>query len=152
MDGKQFNAKMAQDELAESLSEEKPFLIPSNFLFLAKSLTTIDGICQQLDPDFNFITYIESMMEDTMVMPSIDVNEITRTSFEMPVRVRSINEAVNNLDKSRSSMKRSIEKTRKELKTVQYSLMMVLISQNYNDNQMVFWGSIISCIFFILRQ
>lgn len=149
MDGKEFNAKMAQDELSRNLSEERPFIIPSNFLFLAKSLVTIDGICQQLDPNFNFITYIEPMIENET--PPIDVSEITRTSVEMPGRVRSINEAVNNLERSRTSMKRGIERTRKELKSLQYSMVTFTIAQNFHDQPVIFWPLVALSTYFIIR-
>ena len=123
---------MAQDELSKSLSTEKPFLIPSNFLFLAKSLITIDGICKQLDPDFNFISYFEPMIEET-ISKTIDIGEMTRTSIEMPTRVRSINDAVKNMEKSRASVKRKLDRTNLELKNQKIGMALAILANASHD-------------------
>ena len=136
MDGKEFNAKMAQDELSNSLAEQKPFQIPSDFLFLAKSFTTIDGICQQLDPNFNFIDYIEPMVED--IPESIDFGSITRASIEMPSRIRSINESINELERSRSRLRRSIEKSREDMRFMQYSILTAILAEHFIDKPPLF--------------
>ena len=136
MDGKEFNAKMAQDELSNSLAEQKPFQIPSDFLFLAKSFTTIDGICQQLDPNFNFIDYIEPMVED--IPESIDFGSITRASIEMPSRIRSINESINELERSRSKLRRTIEKSREDMRSMQYSILAAILAEHFVDKPPLF--------------
>ena len=136
MDGKEFNAKMAQDELSNSLAEQKPFQIPSDFLFLAKSFTTIDGICQQLDPNFNFIDYIEPMVDE--IPESIDFSGITRASIEMPSRIRSINESINELERSRSKLRRSIEKSREDGRVMQYSILTAILAEHFVDKPPLF--------------
>jgi len=136
MDGKEFNAKMAQDELSNSLAEQKPFQIPSDFLFLAKSFTTIDGICQQLDPNFNFIDYVEPMVDE--IPESIDFSGITRASIEMPSRIRSINESINELERSRSKLRRSIEKSREDARFMQYSILTAILAEHFVDKPPLF--------------
>lgn len=148
MDGKEFNAKMAQDELSNSLAEQKPFQIPSDFLFLAKSFTTIDGICQQLDPNFNFIDYIEPMIDDTPV----DFSGITRASIEMPSRIRSINESINELERSRSKLRRSIEKSREDMRFMQYSILTAILAENFVDNHILFAVFSMITLFFVVNS
>lgn len=148
MDGKEFNAKLAQDELSNSLAEQKPFQIPSDFLFLAKSFTTIDGICQQLDPDFNFIDYIEPMVDDIPV----DFGGITRASIEMPSRIRSINESINELERSRSKLRRSIEKSREDMRFMQYSILAAILAENFADNHILFAVFSMTTLFFVFSS
>lgn len=151
MSGKEFNAKLAQDELSKNLAEEKPFQIPSDFIFLGKSFTTIDGICQQLDPNFNFIDYIQPMVEDD-VRSSINLGDITRTSIEMPSRIKSINESVLEIEKSRNKMRRSIERSRNEMKTVQYSILCAILADKFVDNPLVFGGLVFASMFFLINS
>ena len=150
MDGKEFNAKMAQDELANSLAEQKPFQIPSDFLFLAKSFTTIDGICQQLDPDFNFIDYISPMVDD--IPESIDFSSMTRASIEMPSRIRSINDSIIELEKSRTKLKRSIEKSRDDMKYMQYSILTAILAEHFVDTPPLFAAFSLTTLFFLFIQ
>ena len=151
MDGKEFNAKMAQDELSNSLAEQKPFQIPSDFLFLAKSFTTIDGICQQLDPNFNFIDYIEPMVDE--IPESIDFSGITRASIEMPSRIRSINESINELERSRSKLRRSIEKSREDARFMQYSILTAILAEHFVDKPPLFVTfSVMTLLFLFTSQ
>jgi len=151
MDGKEFNAKMAQDELSNSLAEQKPFQIPSDFLFLAKSFTTIDGICQQLDPNFNFIDYIEPMVDE--IPESIDFSGITRASIEMPSRIRSINESINELERSRSKLRRSIEKSREDARFMQYSILTAILAEHFVDKPPLFIAfSVMTLLFLFTSQ
>ena len=151
MSGKEFNAKLAQDELSKNLAEEKPFQIPSDFIFLGKSFTTINGICQQLDPDFNFMDYIQPMVEQD-VRSSINLGDITRTSMEMPSRIKSINETVLDIEKSRNKMRRSIEKSRNEMKTVQYSILCAILADKFVDVPLVFGGMLAASMFFLITS
>ena len=150
MDGKEFNAKMAQDELSNSLAEQKPFQIPSDFLFLAKSFTTIDGICQQLDPNFNFIDYIEPMIDE--IPDSIDFGGITRASIEMPSRIRSINESINELERSRSRLRRSIERSREDMRFMQYSILTAILAEHFVDRPPVFVAFSVATAFFLFSS
>ena len=151
MDGDEFNAKMAQDELSNSLSKEKPFQIPSDFLFLAKSFTTIDGICQQLDPNFNFIDYVEPMVDE--IPENIDFGSMTRASIEMPSRIRSINDSVLELEKSRSKLRRTIDKSRDDMRFMQYSTLTAILAEHFVDTPPLFAiFSVTTLIFLITSQ
>lgn len=148
LDGKQFNARMAQDELSATLADQKPFQIPSDFLFLAKSFTTIDGICQQLDPSFNFIDYIEPMIEDD-IQNSINLGDITRVSIEMPGRVKSMSESISELERSRNQLKRSIEKSGRDMRTIQYSILSAILADNFVDQPAIFGACLLATAYFV---
>ena len=52
------------------------------------------------------------------------------TATEMPNRVKNISTAVLGMEKSRASMKRSIDKTRREMRYVQYSVLSAVFAGN----------------------
>mgnify|MGYP005988277133 FL=1 len=120
------------DELAVQLADEKPFVVPTSFVYLAKSFSIIEGICLQLDPDFNYFTYLEPMIQQQFV-ESIDVSEILMKTTEIPSKIGKISTTVLGLEKSRAAMKRSMMKTRRELRTVQYSVACAVLAQSFND-------------------
>ena len=70
----------------------------------------------------------------------IDIGDMFSTSMEMPNRIRNISTAVLGLEKSRASMKRSIERSRIESRYVQYSILSAVFAGNMlvHDNQSAF--------------
>ena len=133
MDGKAFSMEMAQDELSSTLAREKPFQIPSDFIFLGKSFTTIDGICRQLDPEFNFIDYIEPMIEEE-ITNSINIGEMARTSLEIPTRIKTIDDTIKDMEASRVRMKRMLESSQNDLKMTQMAILFAIVLENVADS------------------
>ena len=121
------------DELAVELAMEKPFVVPTSFVYLAKSFSLIEGICLQLDPDFNYFTYLEPMIQEQF-MESIDFSQILMNTAEIPTKVGKISSAVLGLEKSRAAMKRSMIKTRQEIRVVQYSVICALLAERVSDS------------------
>ena len=120
------------DDLATELAMEKPFVVPTSFVYLAKSFSLIEGICVQLDPDFDYFTYLEPMIQQQF-LESIDLNEILMTTTAIPSTIGKINASVLGLEKSRAAMKRSISKTRQDIQVVQYSVVCALLAQQFGD-------------------
>jgi len=120
------------DDLAVELAMEKPFVVPTSFVYLAKSFSLIEGICLQLDPEFNYFTYLEPMIQQQF-MESIDIGEILMTTTSIPSTIGKINTSVLGLEKSRAAMKRSISKTRQDIQVVQYSVVCALLAQQLGD-------------------
>jgi predicted unusual protein kinase regulating ubiquinone biosynthesis (AarF/ABC1/UbiB family) len=145
MDGKAFSMELAQDELASSLAKEKPFQIPSDFIFLGKSFTTIDGICRQLDPNFNFIDYIEPMIEEE-ITNSINIGEMARTSMEIPTRIKTIDETVRDMELSRVKMKRMLESSQNDLKMTQVAILLAIVMENVTESNVAV-GVVLSLLF-----
>lgn len=139
MSGKNFNAKLARDELSKGLAEDRPFLVPSDFLFLAKSFTTVDGICGQLDPEFSFMGYIAPLIDVDEIASSLDIGSVTRGAVEMPSNVRNINDTVKKLDRGRARTKRQIESTRRELRDFQFSVIAAILADNFQDVSVLPW-------------
>lgn len=125
-------SSIMKDELSLQLATEKPFVVPSSFVYLAKAFSIIEGICIQLDPEFNYFTYLEPMIKDQFV-ESINIRDIMVSTSEIPSRVRSISKAVLDLEKSKAAMRRSIKKTRREVRFAQYSILSAILAQQYED-------------------
>ena len=119
------------DELAAELAMEKPFVVPTSFVYLAKSFSLIEGICLQLDPDFDYFTYLEPMIQEQF-LESLDISEIIMNTTEIPSKIGKINSTVLGLERSRAAMKRSMIKTRQEIRIVQYSVICALLAERFN--------------------
>jgi predicted unusual protein kinase regulating ubiquinone biosynthesis (AarF/ABC1/UbiB family) len=118
---------IVNDDFAVQLAEEKPFTVPSSFIYLAKSFGIIEGICKELDPDFNYFTYLEPMIQDE-IEDAVSLGEMITTTTEMPSRVRDISTAVLGLEKSRAQMKRMMNKTGREVRFAQYSILVSILA------------------------
>jgi ubiquinone biosynthesis protein len=119
------------DELAAELAMEKPFVVPTSFVYLAKSFSLIEGICLQLDPDFDYFTYLEPMIQEQF-LESIDISEIIKNTTDIPSKIGKINSTVLGLERSRAAMKRSMIKTRQEIRVVQYSVICALLAERFS--------------------
>lgn len=122
-----------QDELAVELAAEKPFVVPTSFVYLAKSFSLIEGICIQLDPDFNYFTYLEPMIQDQF-MDSIDISEMFMKATQIPGKITKINSTVLGLEKSRAAMKRSMVRQGREIRVIQYSVLCALLAERFSDS------------------
>ena len=119
------------DELAAELAMEKPFVVPTSFVYLAKSFSLIEGICLQLDPDFDYFTYLEPMIQEQF-LESIDISESIKNTMGIPSKIGKINSTVLGLERSRAGMKRSMIKTRQEIRVVQYSVICALLAERFS--------------------
>jgi predicted unusual protein kinase regulating ubiquinone biosynthesis (AarF/ABC1/UbiB family) len=90
---KNFN-DTSQKELVNKLSKEKPFLIPISFIFLVKTFGLLEGICKQLDPEFNFIEYLKPYIQDKI---SINVMSIAESTMEIPSRLKRVSGMVKDI-------------------------------------------------------
>ena len=138
------------DELATELAMEKPFVVPTSFVYLAKSFSLIEGICIQLDPEFNYFTYLEPMIQQQF-LESFDLGEMFMKTTEIPSKIGKISTAVLGLEKSRASMRRSMVKTRQEIRVVQYSIICAVLAERFHDTPLagVF---ILGAIWFTFRK
>ena len=133
LDGSNF----VNDDVALQLAAEKPFVVPSSFVYLAKTFSLIEGICVELDPNFNYFTYLEPMIKQQFV-ETIDIQDAVMKTVEMPNKIRNISTAVLGLEKSKAAMKRSMAKTRQEIRMVQYSIVSALMAHQFDDTPLAF--------------
>lgn len=136
MDGNMLKDNLLKDKLSDSLSQQKPFLLPSSFIFLAKTFNLIEGICKQLDPDFNYYTYLESMINSN-IMNNIDIEKMASNTFEIPLKIQAISKSVTNLEKQRGEIKQNIKETNDTVKNTQFYVLLSLIIENSIDSNNV---------------
>ncbi len=129
LDGNNLKDEILNDDTLLKLAQEKPFIIPTSFVYLAKTFSTIEGTCVKLDPNFTYFEYLEPIIRD-QVSDVIDIGGMFSTATEMPTRVKNISTAVLGMEQSRASMKRSIERTRREMRYVQYSVLSAVFAGN----------------------
>ena len=142
LDPKNLAEDIMNDEILMELAKEKPFVIPSSFIYLAKTFSIVEGLCLKLDPEFNYFTYLEPIIQNK-VSQSIDMSSMVKTVAEMPTRVKNLSTAVLSLEKSRAAVKRSLKKTRKEIRYAQYSILCTLIAlEQQNQYVFVFFASL----------
>jgi predicted unusual protein kinase regulating ubiquinone biosynthesis (AarF/ABC1/UbiB family) len=132
LDAKNFTEELMSDEIIANLAREKPFILPSSFIYLAKSFSLIEGLCLKLDPEFNYYTYLEPIVAD-QVKQAIDIQSMLTTTAEMPNRVKNISTAVLNLEKSRNAMKRSLDRTQREVRFALYSTLSAILAVEQDD-------------------
>ena len=142
---------IVNDDLAAQLAIEKPFVVPSSFVYLAKAFSTIEGICLKLDPDFNYFTYLEPLIQQ-QIIESVDVGDIFMKTTEIPGTIGKISTAVSGLQKSRGYMKRTMIKTRQEIKIVQYSVVCALLAEKFGDNPPLATFFVLCTLWFTFRK
>jgi predicted unusual protein kinase regulating ubiquinone biosynthesis (AarF/ABC1/UbiB family) len=107
--------------VAEILAREKPFTLPSSFVFLLRTFSLIDIQCKQLDPNFTLYKYLEPMVEVDLT-GAYDVQKIV----EMPGRIKAINDSV---ERSRGAMKRSLDRNYELLRVATLINLLALLLQ-----------------------
>ena len=142
---------IVNDDLAAQLAIEKPFVVPSSFVYLAKAFSTIEGICLKLDPNFNYFTYLEPLIQQ-QIIESVDVGEIFMKTTEIPGTIGKINTSVLGLQKSRGSMKRAMIKTQQEIRLVQYSVVCALLAERFGDNTSLATFFVLCTLWFTFRK
>jgi ubiquinone biosynthesis protein len=123
---------LMKDEVIANLAREKPFILPTSFIYLAKAFSLVEGTCLKLDPDFNYYTYLEPIVKDK-VSEAIDIKGMLKTTSEMPTRIKNISTAVLNLEKSRTAMKRSLDRTQREVRFALYSTLSAILAVEQDD-------------------
>ena len=138
------------DDLAVQLAMEKPFMVPTSFVYLAKAFSTIEGICVQLDPDFDYFTYLEPMIQQQFI-EAFNINDVLLRTTEIPLKIGKISTAVLGLEKSRASMKRTIVKTRQDIQVVQYSVLCTLLAEQFGDTPLTIFF-VMCALWFTFRK
>jgi len=124
---------LMKDEIIANLAREKPFILPTSFIYLAKAFGLVEGTCLKLDPEFDYYTYLEPIVRER-VTDAIDIQGMLQTTSEMPTRIKNISTAVLNLEKSRTAMKRSLDRTQREVRFALYSTLSAIVAVEQDDN------------------
>jgi len=128
LDVKSMGEDLMSDPIMLELARDKPFIIPSEFIYLAKAFTLAEGLLVSLDPEFNYYDYLKPIIVDNMPQVQVDFVDAAASVAEVPSRVRAISKALASLEKSRSNLKRQMKKNRNELRYAQYSIILLMIA------------------------
>ena len=127
LDLENFQNELMQDELMQQLAKDKPFIVPTFFVYLAKAFAMVEGSLKRLDPEFNYFTYLEPVFQKE-VAATIDVEGALLNAAQMPATIKNIGQTVRDLEKSRAAMRRSMKKTRRQIRYAQYSILCTLVA------------------------
>lgn len=132
MDARNLSDTIVSDPLMMDLAQQKPFIIPSAFVYLAKTFSIVEGQCLRLDSGFNYYAYLTPIVQN-QVSSTVDVTKIVRNTAEMPLLVKNMSTAILGLEKSRAGLKRSLKNTRREVRYAQYSILCALCAFELQD-------------------
>jgi len=115
-----------RSEIISKLSQEKPFNIPSSFIFLAKTFGLIEGICTNLDPDFSFFEYLQPYFQNT-VMESIDLQKMATNTFEIPSKINNMSTSITNIERQKAEIDIKLNKYENIIRTNNFLLISLII-------------------------
>lgn len=147
------SGELLADPLMTELARNKPFIIPSQFIYLAKSFSLVEGLLKSLDPDFDYVSYLEPVVREKMPDVKLDVGDVAASVAEVPSRVRAISKGLSNLEKSRAILKRQVKLNRNEIRYSQYSILFLMVALEFRESNAVaftFFSSL-SLFFQVLR-
>lgn len=116
-----------KDELLKKLSISKPFIIPSSFIFLGKTISIIEGICTQLDPDFSFYEYLKPYFQENF---SIDFSKMASSTLEMPSKIKYISETIS---QQRNEINLNLKSNNDLINNMQISTLSALTAETLLD-------------------
>jgi hypothetical protein len=139
-----------KDEIIKRLSQDKPFNIPNSFLFLAKTIAIIEGICNQLDPEFNLFDYLEPYFQES-IMESIDLQKMATSTFEIPSKINYISTSVGNIEQQRTEIDIKLNRYENLIKNNNYFIVLLMSLNNFNELDLNFEIILFISIFFIFN-
>ncbi len=147
------SGELLADPLMTELARNKPFIIPSQFVYLAKSFSLVEGLLKSLDPDFDYVSYLEPVIKENMPDVKLDVGDMAASVAEVPSRVRAISKGITGLEKSRANLKRQVKLNRNEIRYSQYSILFLMVALEFRESNAVAFVvfSSLSLFFQILR-
>ena len=102
----------------------RPFALSNDLIYLGKSLSLLDGICKQLDPDYKPLKYIQPYIENRISTSDFNFGTTVSNMIEMPAKINNINTSILSIEKTTYSMKAKSNKMKSDMKQTQ-ALMMV---------------------------
>ena len=142
------SGELLADPLMTELARNKPFIIPSQFVYLAKSFSLVEGLLKSLDPDFDYVSYLEPVIKENTPDVKLDVGDMAASVAEVPSRVRAISKGLAGLEKSRANLKRQVKLNRNEIRYSQYSILFLMVALEFRESNAVAFVVFSSLSFF----
>jgi predicted unusual protein kinase regulating ubiquinone biosynthesis (AarF/ABC1/UbiB family) len=110
-----------------------PFVISSKFVLLLRGISILEGICKQLDPNFNFRKtlnpYIEEFLVDVNYLEARALNDI-KILKSVPTSVQEAHVQLEVLEKQMRQIEIDVKSTQVQTYTVFLSVLMTMIMQH----------------------
>lgn len=142
VDVNELQGELLRDETMLELAAQKPFVLPSFVVYLARAFTMVEGQLKRLDPEFSYYTYLEPiMMNKLQNVADVSIRETLVSAARLPTTINNISATVLNLEKQRAAVKRSLKKTRREIRSAQYSTLCAMLSMQMENTYLsLFFG------------
>jgi predicted unusual protein kinase regulating ubiquinone biosynthesis (AarF/ABC1/UbiB family) len=97
----------------------RPFTISNDLIYIGKSLSLLDGICRQLDPDYKPLAYIQPYVEDRLSESSINLEGTLTNIIEIPSKIKNMNSSIISIEKTAYSMKAKTKTIKRDVQQTQ---------------------------------
>lgn len=97
----------------------RPFTISNDLIYLGKSLSLLDGICRQLDPEYKPLSYIQPYVEDRLSGSSINLEGTFTNIIEIPSKIKNMNSSIISIEKTTYSMKAKTKTIKRDVQQTQ---------------------------------
>ena len=97
----------------------RPFTISNDLIYIGKSLSLLDGICRQLDPDYKPLAYIQPYVEDRLSDSSINLEGALTNIIEIPSKIKNMNSSIISIEKTAYSMKAKTKTIKRDVQQTQ---------------------------------
>lgn len=85
--------------MRDSITDEVPFVLPVEMMFIIKSFITIEGICTKLDPEFNYYTYLQPLLTETF-MDTVNIQKFALDMSQVPGQLKDIGNTLYTIEKN----------------------------------------------------
>lgn len=111
----------------------RPFTISNDLIYLGKSLSLLDGICRQLDPDYKPLKYIQPYVENKLSDSNINLDGVLTNIIELPAKVKNINSSILSIEKTTYSMKARTKTIKRDMQQMQTIMLAFFIYFLYSQ-------------------
>jgi predicted unusual protein kinase regulating ubiquinone biosynthesis (AarF/ABC1/UbiB family) len=105
----------------------RPFTVSNDLIYLGKSLSLLDGICNTLDPDYSAIAYLKPYVETKLNNTNINFDGAMNDIFEVPSKVKNINSSILSIEKSTIGIAAKTRQLRNEFKYMQLIFILMML-------------------------
>lgn len=96
--------------LVQQLAREKPFVVPTSFVFLARSLLLVQGISKTLKPSFDMYAELEPMLREQVGGEGVvDWRSVAASTVQVPSRLERISSGLADEQRARARMGQRVD-------------------------------------------
>lgn len=105
----------------------RPFTLSNDMIYIGKCISILDGICKQLDGEYNAVDYVKPRVETKLKSVDLRFDGAFIDFLEVPSHVRNINSAMLSIEKSTYSMRARTSSMSNEIRHTQFLLLSFIL-------------------------